>query len=37
MHSTVESVHKKDVEATVKLLFEFLRQLPAGHDFRYFT
>jgi putative aminopeptidase FrvX len=37
MHSTVESAHKKDVEATLRLLYEFLKQLPAGHDFRYFT
>jgi putative aminopeptidase FrvX len=36
MHSSVETAHKKDVEATLRLLYEFLRQLPAGHDFRYF-
>lgn len=37
MHSTVETAQKKDVENTLKLLYEFLLQLPAGHDFRYFT
>jgi putative aminopeptidase FrvX len=37
MHTTVETVHKKDVVQTIKLIYEFLLQLPAGHDFRYFT
>ncbi len=36
MHSTVETAHKKDVENALRLVYEFLLQLPAGHDFRYF-
>jgi putative aminopeptidase FrvX len=35
MHTTVEMVHKNDVESIVKLMYEFLIQLPEGHDFRY--
>jgi tetrahedral aminopeptidase len=35
MHTTVETVHKEDVENVIKLMYEFLLQLPAGHDFRY--
>jgi len=35
MHTTVEMVHKNDVENTIKLMYEFLVQLKAGTDFRY--
>ncbi len=35
MHTTVEMVHKEDVESIIKLMYEFLVQLPEGHDFRY--
>jgi tetrahedral aminopeptidase len=36
MHTTVETVHKDDVESVITLIYEFLLQLKAGHDFRYF-
>lgn len=36
MHTTVEMVHKDDIENVIKLMYEFLVQLEAGHDFRYF-
>ncbi|MFC5269415.1 M42 family metallopeptidase [Adhaeribacter terreus] len=35
MHTTVETVHKDDVENVIKLMYEFIIQLEAGHDFRY--
>lgn len=35
MHTTVEMVHKDDVENVIDLMYEFLLQLKAGHDFRY--
>lgn len=35
MHTTVEMVHKDDVENIIKLMYEFLLQLPEAHDFRY--
>jgi len=35
MHTTVEMAHTKDVENVIKLIYEFLIQLPDGHDFRY--
>jgi putative aminopeptidase FrvX len=35
MHTTVEMVHKEDIDNVVKLMYEFLLQLKAGHDFRY--
>lgn len=35
MHTTVEMVHKKDVEAIIKLMLNFLKELPDKHDFRY--
>lgn len=37
MHTTVEMVDYKDMEECIKLMYEFLIQLPAGHDFRYFS
>jgi tetrahedral aminopeptidase len=35
MHTTVETVHSDDVEQVIKLIYEVLVQLQAGHDFRY--
>jgi tetrahedral aminopeptidase len=35
MHTTVEMVHKEDVENVINLMYEFLLQLKPGHDFRY--
>ncbi|SHH87845.1 Putative aminopeptidase FrvX [Chryseolinea serpens] len=35
MHTTVEMVHKDDVESVINLIYEFLLQLKPGHDFRY--
>ena len=34
MHTTVETVHKDDVENAIKLFYEFLIQLKAETDFR---
>jgi len=30
MHTTVESAHKKDVKACIKLFVEFLKELTPG-------
>lgn len=35
MHTTVEMVHKQDIDNVINLFYEFLVQLEAGHDFRY--
>ena len=35
MHTTVESAHKEDIDNVIKLIYEVLVQLEAGHDFRY--
>ncbi|MEO1050852.1 MAG: M42 family metallopeptidase [Bacteroidota bacterium] len=35
MHTTVEMTHKNDVENVIKLIYEFLLQLPNDQDFRY--
>jgi putative aminopeptidase FrvX len=35
MHTTVETVHKKDVENVINLIFEVLLQVKPGQDFRY--
>lgn len=35
MHTTVETVHLDDVENVIRLMYEFVIQLQAGHDFRY--
>lgn len=35
MHTTVEMVHNDDVNNVIELMYQFLLQLPAGHDFRY--
>jgi putative aminopeptidase FrvX len=36
MHTTVEMVHKKDVEQVIELMYQFLIQLTPNHDFKYF-
>jgi putative aminopeptidase FrvX len=35
MHTTVEMVHKDDIENVINLIYEFLLQLKPGQDFRY--
>jgi putative aminopeptidase FrvX len=35
MHTTVETVHKDDVEKVIQLIYHSLLSLKAGHDFRY--
>lgn len=35
MHTTVETAHVSDIEKVIELMYEFLVQLNAGHDFRY--
>ncbi len=36
MHTTVEMVHKEDVDNVIRLIYESLLQIQAGQDFRYF-
>ncbi len=36
MHTTVESVHRDDVESVIKLIYASLRSIKGGEDFRYF-
>jgi putative aminopeptidase FrvX len=36
MHTTVESVHKQDVEDVIKLIYHSVKAIKANHDFRYF-
>jgi putative aminopeptidase FrvX len=35
MHTTVETIHKDDLDNVIKLMYETLLQLKSGHDFRY--
>ena len=35
MHTTVESVHRRDVENVIKLIYASLRALKSGQDLRY--
>lgn len=35
MHTTVESVHKEDVENVIKLIFQSLKAIKNNHDFKY--
>ena len=35
MHTTVETAHADDIESVIDLIYEFLKQLKSGHDFRY--
>lgn len=36
MHTTVEMVHKVDVENTIKLMYETLKKIKDGQSFKYF-
>ncbi len=36
MHTTVESVHKEDVEDVIKLMYHSLKSIKVNQDFRYF-
>jgi putative aminopeptidase FrvX len=36
MHTTVEMVHKEDVESVIKLIYETLLNIKNNHDFSYF-
>jgi tetrahedral aminopeptidase len=35
MHTTVEAAHLNDIKHTIELMYQFLMQLEASHDFRY--
>ncbi len=35
MHTTVETAHKEDIKKVIDLIYEFVVQLEAGHDFSY--
>ena len=35
MHTPVETAHQDDIANVINLIFEFLKQLKSGHDFRY--
>jgi putative aminopeptidase FrvX len=35
MHTTVESVHRDDVDNVIRLIYETLRSIKPNHDFRY--
>src|SRR3954471_11122766 len=35
MHTTVETVHKQDVEEVIKLIYHSLKSIKQNHDFRY--
>mgnify|MGYP000607322389 CR=1 FL=1 len=35
MHTTVETVHKDDVENVIRLIFESLKKIKNNPDFRY--
>lgn len=37
MHTTVEMTHKDDVTNVIRLIFETLKKIENGHDFRYFS
>lgn len=37
MHTTVEAVHREDVENVIRLIYETLLNIEAGHDFRYLS
>jgi putative aminopeptidase FrvX len=36
MHTTVEMIHKEDVDNVIRLIYETLLNIQAGQDFRYF-
>ncbi|MDP4828190.1 MAG: M42 family peptidase, partial [Flavobacteriales bacterium] len=35
MHTTVETVHRDDVENVIRLIHASLKQIKSGQDFRY--
>jgi putative aminopeptidase FrvX len=35
MHTTVEMVHKDDVENSIRMILETVKSIKAGQDFRY--
>jgi len=35
MHTTVETAHKDDVENSIRLMYEFVKNLPEDVDFSY--
>jgi putative aminopeptidase FrvX len=35
MHTTVESVHKQDVEEVIKLIYQSIKAIKNNQDFRY--
>ncbi|TCL07897.1 putative aminopeptidase FrvX [Roseivirga ehrenbergii] len=35
MHTTVETAHESDIEKVIELMYQFIIQLPADHDFSY--
>lgn len=37
MHTSVEMVHKSDVEQTIKLMYNVLKKIKPNQDFRYFS
>ncbi|CDS91871.1 hypothetical protein BN1088_1430275 [Sphingobacterium sp. PM2-P1-29] len=37
MHTTVEMVHKEDVDNVIRLIYETLLNIEAGQDFRTFS
>ena len=37
MHTTVEMVHKDDVENSIRMIIETVKSIKAGQDFRYLT
>ena len=37
MHTTVETVHKEDVENVIRLIYESVLRIETGQDFRYFV
>jgi putative aminopeptidase FrvX len=36
MHTTVEMVHRKDVENVIRMIYESLLNIKAGETFSYF-
>jgi putative aminopeptidase FrvX len=36
MHTTVEMAYRDDVENGIRLIYQAVKKLKSGHDFRYF-
>lgn len=36
MHTTVEMAHKEDIENVIKVMYESLKKIEDGHNFKYF-